>query len=152
MLKKADVPKGLCVNCAVHDQLRHLYPANLILARSGPKGLVLPQLQQQFFEICQLAGTDARFEEIDWNAVIANWDLPFPTKLKSTATNPVTQEDLDRERVEGDGRRTERWKPPLSEQERRAKYEAEIDEAMRNVIDCVRRQNEDSPTDHGAAK
>jgi len=91
MLKKADVPKGLCVNCAVHDQLRHLYPANLILARSGPKGLVLPQLQQQFFEICQLAGTDARFEEIDWNAVIANWDLPFPTKLKSTATNPVTQ-------------------------------------------------------------
>lgn len=101
MLKRSAAPRGLCVNCAVHDQLRHLYPANLLLARSGPKGLALPQIQRQFFTLCKMAGTDAKFEEIDWQAVIANWDLPFLTKLKRTATNPVTQEELDRERAEG---------------------------------------------------
>jgi hypothetical protein len=100
MLKRSDRP-DLCVNCAVHDQLRNLYPANLMLARSGPKGLALPHIQQLFFGICQMAGTDARFEEIDWPAIIANWDLPFPTPVKPTARNPVTQEELDRERGEG---------------------------------------------------
>jgi hypothetical protein len=105
MLKRSAKPKGLCVNCAVHDQLRHLYPANLILARSGPKGLALPHIQRQFFEICRMAGTDARFEEIDWAAIAAHWDLPFPTRLKSTATNPVTEEELAMERMEGEQRR-----------------------------------------------
>ena len=120
MLKHSSEPKGLCINCAVHDTLRNLYPANLILARSGPKGLVLPHIQKQFFEICRLAGTDARFEEIDWKAIVANWDLPFPTKLKSTATNPVTQEDLDREREEGRRQKSEGGKPTLTEREQRA--------------------------------
>jgi hypothetical protein len=100
MLKRGDKPKGLCINCAVHDQFRNLYPANLLLARSGPQALALPHIQRQFFNICRMAGTDARFEEIDWSAIIGNWELPFPTKLKPTAANPVTQEELDRVREE----------------------------------------------------
>ena len=121
MLRRSKEAKGLCVNCAVHDQLRHLYPVNMILARSGPKGLALPHIQRQFFGICQMAGTDARFEEIDWNAIIANWDLPFPTPVKPTARNPVTQEELDREREEGHRQGAEDGKFRLTEQELRAK-------------------------------
>lgn len=137
MLKRGNTPKGLCINCAVHDQLRHLYPANLLLARSGPKGLALPHIQRQLFAICQISGTDARFEEIDWQAIIANWDLPFAHKIKRTATNPVTQEELDRERTEGMAAQHDGWKPPLSEQEQRAKRRSELDHAIRNVVDLI---------------
>lgn len=132
MLKRSKTT-GLCINGAVHDHLRHIYPANLLLARSGPKSLVLPHVQKQFFGLCRLAGTDARFEEIDWQRIIDNWELPFSTKLQSTAANPVTQEELDREREQGRAAMRDGWKPPLSEQEQRAKERAELDHAMLNV-------------------
>ena len=97
MLKRSKEPKGLCINCAAHDCLRNLYPANLILARSGPKGLALPHIQQQFESILKLAGTDSEPGEINWSAVIANWDLPFPHKIKRTSVNPMNEEDMARE-------------------------------------------------------
>ena len=100
MLRKAATPKGLCINCATQDELRHLYPANLILARSGPQCLALPHIQQQFEAILRSAGTDASPGEIDWAKVAANWDLPFQHKLKRTARNPVTQAELDRAMAE----------------------------------------------------
>ena len=134
MLKRAN-QQGLCLNCAVHDTLRYLYPMNLQLARSGPKGLLDPESQRMFFDICVAAGTDARFEDIDWQRVVANWNLPFPTKIKRTATNPVTQEDLDREAAEGATERREGWKPPLTAQEQRAKRRAELDHGQRTQRD-----------------
>lgn len=149
MLRRNAKPTGLCVNCAVHDQLRHLYPANLMLARSGPKALALPHIQDQFAALLRAAGSDAEPDEIDWASVIENWDLPFPHKLRSTATNPVTQAELDREETRSDT-------SFLTEQERRAKAKAARDHAMRKlfpgkkarIVDdgCgmidVRRQNE----------
>jgi hypothetical protein len=86
---------GLCVNCAVHDWLRNTYPINIILAESGPKGLELPHIQQQFASIMKIAGADAQFDEIDWNAIISNWNLSFPTKVKARAENPCSQKMLD---------------------------------------------------------
>lgn len=139
MLKRGDTPKGLCVNCAVHDQLRHLYPANLILARSGPQALLLPHIQQQFFNICKLAGTDAAFDEIDWGAIGANWDLPFPTKLKRTATNPVSEEELAGSRLEGEQRRAGTYKEPLTEED----YQAQRQVAISNFLDVVRKEKPD---------
>jgi hypothetical protein len=141
MLKCADRPKGLCINCAVHNELRHLYPANLILARSGPKALVVPDMQQEFFEICRHAGTDARFEEIDWQAIIANWELPFSTRLKRTATNPVTEEELVMERMEGEQRRAGTWKEPETEEEYQARRQAAEDE----FIKCMRGHRHEVP-------
>ncbi len=48
MLRHSKEPKGVCVNCAVHDWMRNTYPVNLILAqsRSGPKSLLIPQIQE----------------------------------------------------------------------------------------------------------
>ncbi|GEM_PF-2271274 len=144
MLKRSKVPKGLCINCAVHDLLRHLYPANLMFARSGPRGLELPHMQKLFCDILKSAGSDAVPDEIGWQAIIDNWDLPFPTKIKRTATNPVSQEDYDREPEEDRKRRKyidERMKDPRTDQEI---CEAKCKEAEGVIINLMRKRNEDS--------
>lgn len=138
MLRRAKDPKGLCINCAVHDALRHLYPANLILERSGPAGLALPHIQQQFFEICRLAGTDAQFDEIDWQAIIDHWDLPFPRPVKRTARNPVTEEELAMARREGEQRRAGTWKEPPTKEEYLAAKQAALDEFLRAAREAFR--------------
>jgi len=101
MLKRSEIPKGLCISCAVHDFLRNTYPVNLLLAQSGPRGLALPHIQEQFAGIMRSRLSDAMPDEISWQAIIDNWDLPFPTKLKSSAVNPVNQAELDRAAKEG---------------------------------------------------
>ena len=101
MLKRSKSPKGLCVNCAVHNWMRNTYPVNLLLAQSGPRGLALPHIQEQFAGIMKSRCSDAVPDEIGWQAIIDNWDLPFPTKLKSSPMNPVDQAELDRATKEG---------------------------------------------------
>lgn len=97
MLRRSKEPKGLCINCAVHDWLRNTYPVNLILAGSKPEVLRFEHIQQQFTNIMRAAGADANPDEINWEAIIANWDLPFKNKVKATATNPASQDVLDME-------------------------------------------------------
>lgn len=87
--------KGLCVNCAVHDWLRNTYPINMQLAESGPGILVHPQMRELFADIMRTAGSDASSDEINWNLIIENWDLPFADKVKPRSDNPITQEQLD---------------------------------------------------------
>lgn len=95
MLRRSKEPKGLCVNCAVHDWLRNTYPVNMILAGSGPKILAYPDIQKQFTEIMRVGLADAQPDEINWNLIIEKWDLPFPHKIKPSATNPCTQREID---------------------------------------------------------
>ncbi|HUS74318.1 MAG TPA: hypothetical protein VMY06_14755 [Sedimentisphaerales bacterium] len=120
MLKRGESPKGLCVNCAVHDFLRNTYPVNLILALSGPKSLAFPHIQELFARIMRSRCSDAVPDEIGWQAIIDNWDLPFPHKLKRSVINPVDQAELDRAPQEEIRRRKfidERLKDPRSEEE-----------------------------------
>lgn len=146
MLKRSKVPKGLCLNCAVHDWLRNTYPVNLLLAKSGPLGLALPHIQEQFAGIMKSQLSDALPDEINWQAVIDNWDLPFPHKLKSSAMNPVNQAELDRYPAEEESRRKmriERLKDPRSDEEiSEAKYE----EARTILIYCMRDVKNDENT------
>lgn len=133
ILKRSSKHKGLCIGCAVHDTLRHLYPANLILARSGPKAFMLPEMQRMFYDIVQSASTDAAYEEIDWMAMIRNWELPFPTKLKRFAQNPVTQKELDEEEAYAANRRRADcniW----TEEQRNAKRKTDLDGAITELI------------------
>lgn len=95
MLRLSKEPKGLCVNCAVHDWLRNTYPVNIQLAQYGPKGLDHPQIQQLFTEIMQSNFADAKPDEINWNLIVENWDLPFPHKIKPGPMNPCSQKELD---------------------------------------------------------
>ncbi len=89
--------KGLCANCAVHDWLRNTYPPNIILAQSGPKVLLFPHIQEQFTEIMKIGFADAQPDEIDWQRIVDNWELPFKNKVKATAMNPASQDVLDME-------------------------------------------------------
>jgi hypothetical protein len=73
-----------------------------------------------FFDILKSAGTDAEPHEINWSAVIENWDLPFPTKLKPSPMNPVTQEELDREPQERKLRQERAKQPYTSPEEQQA--------------------------------
>lgn len=87
--------KGLCVNCAVHDWLRNTYPINMLLAQSGPKSLLYPHIQEQFAGIMRIALADASPDEIDWERIVENWELPFPHKMKPGPMNPCSQEQLE---------------------------------------------------------
>ena len=97
MLRRSKEAKGLCINCAVHDWLRNTYPVNLIFTTLSPDALRLEHIQQQFTEIMRSGFADAKPDEIDWEAIIANWDLPFKNKVKSTAMNQASQDVLDME-------------------------------------------------------
>lgn len=95
MLRRGKEPKGLCVNCAVHDWLRNTYPPNILLAQSGPKVLLYSHIQEQFTGIMQAALADAQPDEINWELIVENWDLPFKNKVKGTGMNPASQDVLD---------------------------------------------------------
>ncbi|MBA7653783.1 hypothetical protein ES703_61644 [subsurface metagenome] len=95
MLRRSKEPQGLCINCAVHDWLRNTYPPNMLLAQSGPKILLYPHIQRSFVEIMKIACADARPDEINWDLIVDNWELPFPHKMKPSPTNPCSQTELD---------------------------------------------------------
>lgn len=99
LLKHSKEAKGLCVNCAVHDWLRNTYPVNQILAgmRNPAEVLRFEHIQQQFTGIMRVGFADANPDEIDWEAIITNWDLPFKNKVKGAAMNPASQAVLDME-------------------------------------------------------
>jgi hypothetical protein len=133
MLKRSEQPKGLCINCAVHDVLRNLYPANLLLARSGPKGLELPHVQRQFEAILKCTGTDAEPGEINWQMVITNWDLPFPHKIKRTSVNPMNEDDLARQ-VEYDKKRMERLREEIADRRTPEQKEKDHEKAVHDYF------------------
>ena len=144
MLKRSAVPKGLCLNCAVHDFLRNTYPVNLLLARSGPRCLALPHIQEQFAGIMQSQFSDAAADEIGWQAIIENWNLPFPNELKRSPMNPVDQAELDREPEDNIRRRRlfdERLKDPRSDEEI---ADDNYKKAETLLLNAMRNRNEDT--------
>lgn len=81
-------PKGYCVNCAVTEFLwvmgcRELNPR--------PEDLRVPAVQEQFAKVVLSGHSDAKPDEINWEKVIAGWDLPFQVgrKLVSPAEHPL---------------------------------------------------------------
>ena len=110
MLRFVEGP-GLCVNCAVHDWLRNTYPPNILLAQSGPKVLLFPHIQQQFAEIMRIGFADAKPDEIDWQKIVENWELPFPNKMKPSSFNPCSQKEID-EIAAGKRQGLGQWVPP----------------------------------------
>lgn len=95
MLRRSKEPKGLCINCATHDWLRNTYPVNMLLAQSGPKILLYPHIQEQFKAIMRAGLADAQPDEINWNLIVENWDLPFPHRIKPSPANPCTQQEIE---------------------------------------------------------
>ena len=95
MLRRSKVPKGFCINCAVHNFLRNTYPPNIQLAESGPEILLIPHIQTVFAGIMKAGFADANPDEIDWQRIVDNWELPFSKDVKPSGMNPCSQQELD---------------------------------------------------------
>ena len=72
--------EGLCVNCAVTEFLKSLEVLDGMT--SLPQALLLPHVQQQFANIMVAGHCDASPSEINWQAVVDQWDLPMPRKRR----------------------------------------------------------------------
>jgi len=73
-----------CVDCAVTDFFKNRSPLAELLSMNplGTKMLLDPRVQKQFAGLMQAGNADAKPEEINWQRVVENWDLPFPTKRR----------------------------------------------------------------------
>ena len=67
----------------------------MLLAQYGPQSLAYPHIQEQFAGIMRAGMADAMPDEIGWELIVENWDLPFPKKIKPSATNPCSQLELE---------------------------------------------------------
>ena len=72
--------KGLCPNCAVTQFLlcRDLEPLRIGLLRNGIEVLRKPAIQRQFSNILKVGRSDLQADEINWDTVISQWELPWP--------------------------------------------------------------------------
>jgi len=75
---------GLCPDCAVTNFLLcpELEALRIGLLREGIKTLKNPNIQAQFAEILRVGGSEMNPDEIDWDNVIAQWNLPWPKKYR----------------------------------------------------------------------
>lgn len=84
LIRKSLVPKGCCVDCAITSFVKTGPLAEVIGGRWSAEGfevgtaLRLPHVQKQFAAVFKAGGCGEVAGEIDWERVIANWDLPAP--------------------------------------------------------------------------
>jgi len=52
------------------------------LLREGIQTLRHPTIQAQFAEILRVGGSEMNPDEIDWDNVIGQWNLPWPKKYR----------------------------------------------------------------------
>lgn len=80
LLKQSDKPEGWCVDCATTDFLRNQSPLGHIIEARGEEGMQMlrdTRIQEQFAGLMQAGNADASAQEIRWERVIENWNLPF---------------------------------------------------------------------------
>ena len=72
--------KGLCPDCAITQFLLcdDLEALRIGLLRNGIQVLKNPAIQRQFSDILKVGKSDLQADEINWDTVIINWDLPWP--------------------------------------------------------------------------
>ena len=73
-LRLAGHPHGYCVNCGVAELM---WVTGLREQHPDPAVLRFQPVQAQFAKVMASGMTDASPSEIDWEAVIRRWDLPF---------------------------------------------------------------------------
>jgi len=131
---------GLCVNCATHNFLRNTYPVNILLAEMGPRGLLLPHIQQAFAAIMRVNHADAQPDEISWEQIVTNWDLPFPHKIKRSAMNPCDDKELsaikrgERIGLHQPSKSLEELTKPIRSFEELNELEPELGDKFRNLL------------------
>ena len=68
--------EGVCLECGVVDFIQMVTNMSSSGTFTGlPEGLRLPHVQEQFARLMDVGKSDARPEDIDWERVIAVWDV-----------------------------------------------------------------------------
>ncbi len=80
LLKRSTVPEGFCANCAATAFLKGMPPLTGLLERMGPQALSNPMIQAQFAQVLRSGFADAKPVELDWEVIVATWDLPMPRR------------------------------------------------------------------------
>jgi hypothetical protein len=86
ILRLSKTTDGVCANCAVTQFLYNTYPANSIIDERGPEMLLSPGIGEAFISSGLMDRADMDIREVDWKAVVANWDLPV--KIAKDPRNP----------------------------------------------------------------
>jgi len=74
--------KGVCADCVMTQFLYNTYPINMQLDEAGPELLLKPGIREAFVSCGILDRGDLKIDEIDWQRVVDNWDLPVPINKK----------------------------------------------------------------------
>lgn len=74
--------RGLCADCAASAFIKGIPTLMYGIELNGIKMLLDTRVQQQFSQIMIVGKADARPDEVNWQRVVDNWDLPFPGKRK----------------------------------------------------------------------
>ena len=76
--------KGLCADCAVTQLFlsADFEALRIGILKNGIEVLKEPPIQRQFAKILRTGQSDLQSEEINWDRIIAQWDLPFPRGYK----------------------------------------------------------------------
>ena len=89
LLTRSASPSGLCPNCAVRTFLAATPLARLAeTSPAGPAAFLVPHVQAQFVQLMARGGAQMRPDEIDWEAVVAQWDLPLPGTRRRRQSSP----------------------------------------------------------------
>ena len=79
LLQHSTVPSGYCPDCGTTAFLKTSPMGRLI---SDPAMLLAPHVQAKFALMMQSGNADASPDEINWQRVVENWDLPLPQQRK----------------------------------------------------------------------
>jgi hypothetical protein len=78
LVKRASRTKGgLCVNCSATSFIKSVETLNYGIENKGPEMLLNEAVQAQFSNVMLAGKADAHPSELNWEAVVKNWDLPF---------------------------------------------------------------------------
>jgi ribosomal protein S27AE len=87
LLKHATKPEtsGFCPDCGVTDFFKHHSPLAMLMEQNplgGKKMLLDVRVQEHFSKLLEAGNADASPQEINWQRVYDNWELPFPKVSK----------------------------------------------------------------------
>jgi len=83
LLRRTSGTNGLCPNCAVTEFLLSVEPIRLSIESNGAEKVLLnAAVREQFMTVMRAGGADMKPDEINWQSVISNWSLPFPSRRK----------------------------------------------------------------------
>lgn len=78
--------QGLCADCAVAVFIKAQPALMFGIELNGTKMLLDSRVQQRFGEIMVIGKADAKLEEVNWQRVVDNWELPIPKPGKRKKT------------------------------------------------------------------